>query len=412
MRLMSRLARWPVLLTGVLLALLAAAPALAAEVAGGDSYRLEAGEVIADDLYVSAAEVIIAGTVEGDLIAAGAYIEVSGRVTGDATLAGAAVVVSGTIDDDLRAAAAGLDVSGTVGDDLLAGGGGGGFAAPFVVAGRNVVPGVRIADSAQVGGDALLAGGQGTIAGTIDEDLRAAMGDLTLAAQVGGDARLASERIAVQTPAQIDGVLRYTSAEPISAPDGVAADVVYVAPPAEPAPAPGEQALAWALRTLLVLLGFALLGGLLLRVWPAALLTPARAIAARPGRASLYGSLALIFLMALPLLSALLVFLMVLFWGWWPGVVLGLALFGMLGLLWFLSPLITGAWLGRWLARATGRAPDAWLAALSGVLLLALLMQIPYLGWLVAPVSFVLALGGLLLARRTPDARAEPVMNR
>lgn len=87
MRPMSRLASWPVLLSAALLALLAAAPVLAAEVAGGNSYRLEAGEVIADDLYVSAEEAIIAGTVEGDLIAAGAYVEVSGRVTGDATIA-------------------------------------------------------------------------------------------------------------------------------------------------------------------------------------------------------------------------------------------------------------------------------------------------------------------------------------
>jgi hypothetical protein len=109
---------------------------------------------------------------------------------------------------------------------------------------------------------------------------------------------------------------------------------------------------------------------------------------------------------------------MVLFWGWFPGVVLGLALFGALAMLWFLSPLITGLWIGRRLAMALGRETNDLAALLGGVLLLALLGRIPFVGWLVSLVSFVLALGALIVARRAgkdgspvAQAQGQPILS-
>ena len=99
------------------------APLLGAEVRGGtgeqDIYHLPASEVVHDDLYVGAAEVIIDGVVEGDLVAAGGYIEVNGEVTGDVILAGGGVVINGKVGDDARVAGAGVTVAGAIGDDLL-----------------------------------------------------------------------------------------------------------------------------------------------------------------------------------------------------------------------------------------------------------------------------------------------------
>jgi hypothetical protein len=99
----------------------------------------------------------------------------------------------------------------------------------------------------------------------------------------------------------------------------------------------------------------------------------------------------------------------VLFWGWFPGAVLGLALFSVLALLWFLSPLISGLWLGRQLATALGREANDLTALLGGVLLLALLGRLPVVGWLVSLMSFVLALGALIVARRAGNA-GKPVV--
>ncbi len=92
--------------------------------ASGDVYRLAAGEVIADDLYVAASAVYIDGTVEGDLIAGANTIVINGSVTGDALLAAASSQINGQVAGDVRAAGAAIEVGGTIGEDLLAAGGG------------------------------------------------------------------------------------------------------------------------------------------------------------------------------------------------------------------------------------------------------------------------------------------------
>ena len=399
---------WLSVAFGVALSVTLTQTARATTFAGKDIYRLAAGEVIADDLYVAASEIYIDGTVEGDLIAGGNTIVINGTVTGDALLAAASIQLNGEIAGDMRAAGAAVGIAGTIGEDLLAAGGGG-TSFPIPATNQNIDPGVRLADSAQVGGDAVLGGGAGRVAGTIVGDLWLGMGATTLAAQVDGDAQIASETISVADSATISGTVRYTSPAPNPTLEAVATTAEYTPPTPAQRPDPVAVFLGWVLRTALVLAGFALLAWLTLRLAPRLLTGPARALAAQPGQAGLYGLLTALLFIFLPLASALLVFVMVLFWGWFPGVVLGLALFGALAVLWFLSPLITGLWLGRRLATAFGREANDLAALLSGVLLLALLGRLPYVGWLVSLASFVLALGALIVARRAgggPAAQA------
>jgi hypothetical protein len=405
-----------VVLVGLLIGVLTGS-ATAAEIVGGETYRLPAGEVIEDDLYVGASEIYIDGTIEGDLIAAGGYIEINGTVTGDAIVAGGGIKLNGEVQDDVRAAGAGIEVMGTIGDDFVAAAGGGpGFMIPIQFEGQTVEPGIHLADNAQVGGDALLAGGTGDVAGTINGELQAGMGQVSLAGQVGEDARLYAGTVTIAETAQVAETLFYSSEEQTTIPPGVAADVEYAPPPQQTPPDPASVFLGWLIRTVLILAGFALLGWLLLRFVPSWLAQPANALAANPGKAGLYGLLATLAFIVLPLASILLVALMVLFWGWFPGIVLGLFLFGTLALIWFLSPLVTGLWLGRQLNLALGRAPDYLPILIGGILLLALLGRVPILGWLVYLVSFIFALGGLLLARRSggggslrPVTESQPV---
>jgi len=394
---------WLIVALGVVLSVTVTQTARAAAFVGTNIYRLPAGEVITDDLYITASEIYIDGTVKGDLIAAGSTIVINGTVTGDALLAGASIQLNGRVDGDMRAAGAEVAVAGTIGEDLIAGGGGG-TSFPISAANQTVDPGIRLADSAQIGGDALIGAGAGSIDGAIVGDLWLAMGATTLAATVGGDAEIASETLSVAETADIAGALRYTTPVPNPALEAIATTAQYTAPTPAQRPDPLATVLGWVLRTALVLAGFALLAWLTLRLAPRLLTGPASALAAQPGRAGLYGLLTALLFIFLPLASALLVFVMVMFWGWFPGVVLGLALFGVLAMLWFFSPLITGLWLGRWLATTLGREANDLAALLGGVLLLALLGRLPYVGWLVSLASFVLALGALIVARRAGNA--------
>jgi cytoskeletal protein CcmA (bactofilin family) len=408
MNLFKKIHVWLIVALIVALGLGATQTVQAATFVGTDVYRLNAGQVIKDDLYVSASEIYIDGTVEGDLIAAGNTIVINGTVTGDALLAAASIQLNGQVAGDMRVAGSGVEIAGTVGEDLLAAGGGNTMT-PFTGGMQSLAPGVRLTDQAKIGGDAALAGGSGNIAGTIAGDLWLGMGTAVLAANVAGNATIAGQSISVAAPAVIAGTLHYTSPTTNPQLEAIAKSATYPPPTPEQRPDPVALALDWVLRTALVLAGFALLAWLIMRLIPGIVTGPASALAAQPGRAGLYGLITVLLFIFVPLASALLIFVMVLFWGWFPGIVLGLALFSLLAMFWFLSPLITGLWLGRWLVVALGRETNDLAALLGGVLLLALLGRIPFIGWSVSLMSCVLALGALIVMRRPRTLPLAPV---
>jgi cytoskeletal protein CcmA (bactofilin family) len=395
-----------------------ASHALAADIRGGegdgDIFRLPADEVINDDLVVAASEVFIDGTVEGDLIAAGGYIEINGRVTGDVLVTGGGIVINGRIDDDARLAGGGVTVTGSVGDDLFVAGGGplwpGGPAMPFQISGRNIAQGVQVASSATIGGDAYVVGGEGVIDGAVNGDLFAGMGRIVFGGRVEGDAELYGQSLTVREEASVAGTLRYQSGEEVVVPPGVAANIeVETADAGEGADAePPDRRLwmvvSWLWRTVLLAAGFALLAWLLWQLAPGFLESSGRAIVARPVEAVLYGMVAAALLLPV---AIVLVILFGIFWGWAGAIAVAFLILGGLALLWMLSPLFSGYWLGSLLA-GRGYINNRLLALLAGALLIVLAARliavIPCIGLLTAGViyllSFVMALGGLILARR------------
>lgn len=409
----SKSRRWAVAIA-LCLTLALFGVAAAAEVVSQDVYRLAAGEIAPDDLYVTAGRIIIDGIVEGDLVATGGVIEVNGEVRGDVTAAGAGITIAGVVGDDVRVAGASIELSGRVGDDFFAAGGGAGVrgmpSIPFQVGGQTIVQGVRLAGSSSVGGDAIVVGGEGSFAGAITGNLSAAMGVISLTGLVGGDAVLRGGAVQVGDSAQVAGALRYTTGQEITVPAGVAERVEYEPPAIETAGRVERflrQGAAWLLRTLLMLVGLALLAWVIMRLAPGALQRPVAAIDRNPIEAAIYGMIVAV--AALPVTAGL-VFLVSLFWGWFPGgAAVLLSVFGVLGLLWNFSVLITGLWLGRRLLG--GRYAGNDLAALLvGGLAIALAARVAGIAPCVGPVvstiiyllSFVFAAGSLVVARQRP----------
>jgi cytoskeletal protein CcmA (bactofilin family) len=397
----SRLWLWRLAALVGLATLLAATPALATDlVAGEEIYRLEAGQVVADDLIVTAREIYIDGTVRGDLVAFGGFVEVNGTVEGDLLAIAAEVRVNGAVGDDMRAGGAGVIINGAIGDHLLAAAGGSETGIDFVppIGGRPVSQGLVIAPGASVGGGALVGAGEAQIDGAIGGDLSVGAGRARLSGAVEGDAQLSVGTFDLADTARISGQLTYSAPEPITVPAQVASEVRFEEQPA-PQDARGPDLIGQLVRLLLTLAGFALLGWLLLRFAPRVVEQPARAIAIRPGQAALYGLGAALLLFVVPVLSGLILGAIILFWGPLPGVMFFLLLAAALVLTWTLSPLITGLWLGQALLMATGRPASRLVALLVGVALIVLLGMVPLLGWLIYLASFLLAVGGALLAR-------------
>ena len=396
--------KWLVVLVVGLLLLAVTGGALAAEFGGDeDVYRLAAGEVVNDDLYVGSGEIYIDGAVKGDLIAFGGYVEINGIVEGDLIAAGGGVVIRGQVMDDARVAGGGIEVSGTIGDDLFAAGGGGqamGF--PMQFGGRSIPQGIRIGNEAEIGGDGVIVGGGGRIDGHIGGNLWSAMGELELVGRVDGDAELQVGSLRVDEGSRVAGTLRYSSPDEASIPGEAAGKITYDAPQAETAQSASliGKIVGWFVRTLLILVGFALLGWLLLRYAPALLTGPVAAIQEKPVEAGLYGLLAAALLIFIPILSGLLVVLVWIFWGTFSALTMAFFLLGTLALVWMLSPLVTGLWLGQRVLERAGREATLTVALLVGVFLLVVVGRVPFVGWLVYLLSFALALGGVLRSRR------------
>ncbi|MBK8049925.1 MAG: polymer-forming cytoskeletal protein [Anaerolineales bacterium] len=227
--------------------------ARAAEFGTGDVYELKAGQVVQDDLYVSAGEIRIDGDVEGDLIAFGGTIVVNGNVRGDLMAAGGSIEVNGTVADDVRAAGAGITINGSVGDDLVAAAGGqvgAGFSYPMVVNGQSIQQGLFLTKDAVVNGDAYLVGGTGDLAGTVKGDLFAAMGTIQFSGTVGGNAELSGNTVDISDTAKVSGELKYETQTPATAPAGVAAQVTpIVRTPAAPVEEPlTNRMIGWLIR--------------------------------------------------------------------------------------------------------------------------------------------------------------------
>jgi cytoskeletal protein CcmA (bactofilin family) len=142
------------------------------ETRSGDRVEIGPDEVVDDDLYVTANEVVVDGTIRGDLIAFGSTISVEGTVEGDLIAAGQSVEVGGTVEDDARIAGQALllDEGARVGDDLLA--------AAFSLE--------NDPDSV-VGGTLTYAGYQALLQGTVIEDVSVAANGLELGGEVGGN---------------------------------------------------------------------------------------------------------------------------------------------------------------------------------------------------------------------------------
>ena len=390
--------RWLTVAFMAFLAVAVSGVALSAEFSDDQIYRLAAGEVVDDDLYIGASEIYIDGTVKGDLIAGAAYIEIgpTGIVEGDLWATGNSIVVKGAVLDDMRAAGAGIELSGTVGDDAFLAGAGGQFAFPVATGTPSIPLGLRI--SGKIGGDAMIAAGGADISGAIGGDLRAGLGTLDLSGIVDGDAEIQAGEFSVSESARIGGVLQYTAPEQLQFPAGVARDIQFEAPPADQASGGTivGAIFGWIFRTVAIGIGVVILGWLLMRFRPNVLIRPAAAIRAKPVETGVYGLLAAVLLVFIPIASIILVAFTWTFWGVFPGIATFVFLVGSSALVWFLSPLLTGFWLGEIIGERLGGDRSPLLLVLMGALLIVVLGRIPFLGWLVYMLSFVLALGGLL----------------
>jgi hypothetical protein len=208
--------------------------------------------------------------------------------------------------------------------------------------------------------------------------------------------------------------LRYATEGDTVIPEGVAASVVRREVENDRVTEvrnPVWSFFAWLLRTALILVGYLLAGWLLWSFARRQITEPVAVMETRPMEAGLIGLLAAV---AVVPVGAALTFLAILFWGWFPGGVIILSfIFGLVSLLWLLSPLITGLWVGRRISAITGIADESaselprLLVGITVIVLVGRVLTIvPCAGDVAFQViylaSLALSVGSWFVARRQP----------
>ena len=341
--------------------LITAPAALAAEWRTGDRVYIGPAEVIEADLYIAANDVEIAGTVRGDVFVAANTLRFTGNLDGGLTAVVASAELSGQVSSGARVFASSLSLSGVVGRDLI-------------VSGNTL----RITEGAQVGGDLIAAVNRADVFGAIV-----------------ANAKLTVDRLTIGSLASIGGSLEYLSQHDANVLYGakISQNLGRVAPPES----------TWGSHlwgVLLFFLGVLGLGLFWLWLFPT---TSQRAVDTLSGSVAKSMGAGLLAFFGVPLLAALLFV---------PGVFLGLlpvsvVLFSLFVVGVVSAGSLVGLWLGEWLLERLHR-PSSRVGALAlGAALIALAVNIPWLGGLFGFFILISGLGApLLLAYRARMTKA------
>jgi len=418
------------------LAFVLASPAMAFDGRGGERVVIASGEIVHDDLYVGADEFVLEGTVAGDLIVGGTTITINGTVQGDLWAAGQTVIINGTITDDARIAGAALQLGdeASIGGDLLAAG-----------------ASLETREGSDVAGELLVGSGQASLGGEVTGDVLAGTGGLELRGTFGGDVdaflgdpdesgppmNMYMTNIPVSIPAvrqgltvdggaRIVGNLQYTSAAESTVPSGVVAGEIIrhqtqdVAIPRQPTRA--ERAAGWSLnlaRSMATLLIFGLMFAWLAPSLSGALAGEARS---KPAASLGWGVVAYAAFVAALVVTVLgmiiggTVFALLKFGGVtgaiiWSGLaILFAAIVAFVLVTVFVAKIVVGTALGNWilgLFNSNLVGHRIWPMVI-GVVIIALLVAVPAVGWLFALLAAFIGLGAIWLwaaaKRRTQSA--------
>ena len=402
------------------LAFAIARPASATEFRGGDHVVIASDEVIDDDLFVSGNRVEINGTVTGDLFATGSEVTVDGRVGGSAFLSGFTMSVAGDIEGSLYSGAYSLVIE--RGADI----------------GRNVYFGgfsLSIEDDSSVGRSVYTGTYQTVIDGDVEGDVNASASALIISGSVGGDVTgevsTADGGVSTAFPGFPGSVPILSPGLDISDSADIGGDVDVQVSDTD-RPEPGRFIRRFVSRTVRDRLGeflaVLMVGGLLLWLWPVAMLLPEEEARDKPLPSAGWGCVSVIAIYVLLPIAAVLVFVVALLGGL---VTLGQLFGDILGIggstlalifliFTFVLSIVTKAIVaflgGRWIldrlmSDFSGSSWANFGALALGMFIYEILRVIPFLGWLLSVVVTIIGLGAIAIVLRNrympPKAASE-----
>ncbi len=373
-------------LAGLITVLILPVTTLASEFKAGQTFSLYKDETVSGNLYTAGRNITIDGKVDGDLLTAGGNILINGAVRDDLIAAGGTINVIGQIGQDLRLAGGNIIVSSSVNGDLVAAGGT-----------------IELTSNSAVKGDVMIAGGAVVINGPVEGNITIKGGEVTINSEVKGKISVtASSKLTLGSRANIKSDLNYTSPKEaaIDSNAKIEGKLAYNPMPAKAGKKGARGLLAvFTFLWLMKLVALVVTALIIFHFFRKETIQIADKSLQNFAKYLLRG---FIFLFLVPI--AIIILFITLF-----GIVLALlVLFAYLAIL-ILSGIYSGVVFGGVLYKLLQRdlgAIVAWENIIVGVVVLMLVGIIPFIGWLIAFIFFLVALGSvteLIFERLSPQ---------
>ncbi len=327
-----------------------------------------------DDAYIMSANAEVAADVNGDLHIMGGQVVIEGNVSEDLIVGGGRVTVNGNVSGDVRVVGGQVTIYGNVGEDVVVAGG-------QVDIGRNSI----------VGGSVLAGVGLLTIDGTVDHDVRGGMGGLMLNGTVKGDVVVTVEdTLSISEKASIEGDLQYSALLETTVPTGVVGGAV-VFNKFEEQNIIQELTYAFLIQKVFGFIGALLLLGLM--IWLAPRFLAKAGLATKENIFRSFG------LGVLTMIGAIVGFLILMLTV--VGIPFAVMTFAVFLLVLYFGKIFAVAWLGGYFMDYKKQLKKRKIFSVLSLILLAyyIIGAIPFVGWLVNMVLFLIGVGAMTFAK-------------
>ena len=363
--------------------LLCAAPVMALDGRAGDAVAVGSGEEIDEDLYLAGRTVTSIGNVNGDVFVAGQTVNIGGEISGGLTAGAQTLTINADVGGGVRAGAQTLDVAGTIERDLVAG-----------------CATLTLNPEASIGDDLYVGSGQVRLRGDVGGDVYGAAEELVIEGNVGGDVHVEVGSLEIAPDAVIEGNLWYAAPAEISIPKGsVKGDVTFTERVVDEetqeaaedlgalAPFVFFASLTWKIVAYLMAL---VTGIILILLLPRAMAAAPMAIRTQTGPVAGWGAIALFLV---PLAAIVLCITVV-------GLPAGLIALALWGVLFYIAQIPVAIFIG-YLLLGRSRALEGkgfMIGCLAlGLLLVALVKAIPFVGFFICLTVALFGIGALLV---------------
>lgn len=343
-------------------------PVEAAVISTGDNMTVGPGETIDDDLYMFGDTIVISGIILGDAVIFGREVIVDGQISGSLLVFAETIRITGDVAGTIRGAANNIVFQGSTGRDLM-------------------MAANSISVNGTIGQDYFAAASSSAVTGSVGRDIRASINDLAIDAPVGGDLHVVVGDLTFGSGAAVDGLVNYTSENEavVDSNAVIRGSLNRFDPPTSDMSIASQRSSVWGfVRPILSLLALALL---MILVFPGLCAGTAQVIKQQPGKSAGAGA---IVLFATPFTALLLLI-----------TVIG-APISMLSMLLYivvicLSRVFAGYFLAQLVLDRFGKQLHLVLTMLGGVLVLALLFKIPYIGWILHLAAILFGVGAFII---------------